>query len=153
MTHATRHARHATVEPVDVAEFALTAPTSIEEPTTVALSLPSDMGALINTLAKRLAIAPEDLLSFCVALGCGQAQAQGFARHDLPPQPEGGYVGSYVVSRDWYEHHALRAAELGCSVGVLAATTLRELAGWLGRSPKIRLRGRSLIEQGLTRVR
>ena len=77
MTHATRHARHATVEPVDVAEFALTAPTSIEEPTTVALSLPSDMGALINTLAKRLAIAPEDLLSFCVALGCGQAQAQG----------------------------------------------------------------------------
>jgi len=151
MTHATRNARHATVEPVDVVEFAPTAETPIEEPATVALSLPSDQPALITLLAKRLNISPEDLLSFCVALGCGQARAQGFARHDLPPQPEGGYAGAYVVSRDWYEHHALRAAELGCSVGVLASTTLRELAGWLGRSPKIRLRGRSLIEQGLTR--
>ena len=128
MTHASRKERHAPVEPVDVAEFALTAPTHAEEPTTVALSLPSDMGALINTLAKRLAIAPEDLLSFCVALGCGQAQAQGFARHDLPPQPEGGYVGSYVVSRDWYEHHALRAAEATCDGG--RSPSLAVLCRW-----------------------
>lgn len=146
MTHATRKERHASVEPVATAE-----PVAVTLPDTVTLSVPSDMPALIGVLAKRLLIDPEDLLSLCIAFAVGQARSQGFARHDLPPQPEGGYAGSFPVSRDWYDHHALRAATVGCSVGVLASTTLRELAGWLGRSPKIRLRGRSLIEQGLTR--